>query len=160
MPTLLISDTNILMDVEAGGLASALFSLPYTFVVPDILYEEELEESFPHMVGMGLLVRELSPDMVQTAEALARNYCKIGANDRLALALALGERVDLLTGDDFLRRAAIAEGVEVRGTIWLLQEMIRDHRITREVALSALERMEASGRRLPWDMARTVIAGM
>ena len=84
MPTLLISDTNILMDVEAGGLATALFSLDYTFVVPDILFEEELAANFGHFAQMGLQVKELSPDVVRIAERLAQHYRRVSGNDRLA----------------------------------------------------------------------------
>jgi predicted nucleic acid-binding protein len=154
MALLLISDSNILMDAEAGGLLAELFHLPFTFAVPDILFEEELAENFAHLVAMGLQVREMPPEMVMTAERLARLYRRIGGNDRLALALALAERVDLLTGDEWLRKAADTEGVQVRGTVWILQELVHHGRITREAALEALERMRRSGRRLPWEEAR------
>lgn len=157
MATLLISDTNILMDVEAGGLTTALFSLAYTLAVPDILFDEELAEDFGHLVRMGLRVKELSPDVVQIAERLAQLYRNVSGNDRLALALALGEGVGLLTGDQLLKRADEREKVQVRGTIWILQEMIREKRITLAIALSALDRMRDAGRRLPWDLAKRVL---
>jgi predicted nucleic acid-binding protein len=159
MPTLLISDTNILMDVEAGGLATALFSLDYTFAVPDILFEEELAANFGHLAHMGLQVKELSPDVVRIAERLAQHYRRVSGNDRLALALALGEGVGLLTGDQLLKKAAEGENVQVRGTVWLLQEMIRERRITLAVALSALDRMRDVGRRLPWELAKRILQG-
>lgn len=160
MRTLLISDSNILMDVEAGGLTTAFFSLAYTFAVPDILYEEELADNFGHFLRFGLAVRELSPDIIRIAERLAARYRRVSGNDRLALALALGEGVGLLTGDQLLRLAAEEEKVLVRGTIWLLQEMVREGRITREVALLSLDRMRDAGRRLPWDLARKILQGM
>jgi hypothetical protein len=160
MRTLLISDSNILMDVEAGGLTTAFFSLAYTFAVPDILYEEELADNFGHFLRFGLEVRELSPDIIRIAERLAAQYRRVSGNDRLALALALGEGVGLLTGDLLLRLAAEEEKVLVRGTIWLLQEMVREGRITREVALLSLDRMRDAGRRLPWDLARKILQGM
>ena len=37
---LLISDANVLIDIENGGLTGAMFSLPYQFAVPDILFYE------------------------------------------------------------------------------------------------------------------------
>jgi hypothetical protein len=39
---LTISDTSVLIDIECSGLASAVFSLPWQFAVPDILFTEEL----------------------------------------------------------------------------------------------------------------------
>lgn len=44
---LLISDANILIDMDDGGLLSSLFKLPYEFVTPDVLFEEELKENHP-----------------------------------------------------------------------------------------------------------------
>ena len=36
---LLISDANILMDIEVGDLVAPMFSLGYQFAVPDVLLE-------------------------------------------------------------------------------------------------------------------------
>ena len=41
---LLISDANILIDMEEGGLLDLMFLLPYQFKVPDVVLDEELEE--------------------------------------------------------------------------------------------------------------------
>lgn len=35
---LLISDANILIDIEIGGLVAPMFSLDYQFAVPDVLF--------------------------------------------------------------------------------------------------------------------------
>jgi hypothetical protein len=40
---LLISDANILIDMEVSGLLAPMFSMEYRFAVPDVLYVEELE---------------------------------------------------------------------------------------------------------------------
>ncbi len=40
---LLISDANILIDMEAGEILGLLFQLPMRFAIPDILYWEEIE---------------------------------------------------------------------------------------------------------------------
>ncbi len=37
---LLVSDANILIDIEEGQLLDVLFQLPYQFVTSDILYYE------------------------------------------------------------------------------------------------------------------------
>ena len=42
---LLISDANILIDIEAAELLKTLFKLPYQFAIPDILYVEEIIKS-------------------------------------------------------------------------------------------------------------------
>lgn len=44
---LLISDANILIDLEEGEILDIFFQLPYQFSVPDILFFEELEDRTP-----------------------------------------------------------------------------------------------------------------
>ena len=36
---LLVSDTNVLIDIEDGNLIHVVFKLPYEFAVPDVLFE-------------------------------------------------------------------------------------------------------------------------
>ncbi|WP_353623146.1 hypothetical protein [Halospina sp. K52047b] len=51
---LLISDANIIIDLEAGEILRTLFQLPYRFAMPDTLYEEEIVEGSPYLREMGL----------------------------------------------------------------------------------------------------------
>lgn len=157
---LLISDANILMDVEVGDLVAPMFSLGYQFAVPDVLYYEELEEQHAHLLDMGLQTRTLSAKSVERVQALAQTYAKPGRNDLFALALAEVEECPLLTGDAALRQAAETEQVEVRGTVWLISEMVREQRITVAVARAALHKMRTNGRRLPWDAAEQMLAAL
>lgn len=61
---LLISDANILIDLEEGGLLDELFLLPYQFSVPDILFHEELQNQHAHLLQKGLILGELSAETV------------------------------------------------------------------------------------------------
>ena len=51
---LLISDANILIDMECGGLLHRMFELAHGFAVLDVLYEEELKDQHPELPGHGL----------------------------------------------------------------------------------------------------------
>jgi predicted nucleic acid-binding protein len=157
---LLISDANILMDIEVGDLVAPMFSLGYQFVVPDVLYYEELEEQHAHLLDMGLQTRTLSPKSVERVQTLSQTYVKPGRNDLFALALAEVEECPLLTGDAALRQAAETEQVEVKGTVWLISEMVREQRITIPVARAALQKMRINGRRLPWDAAEQMLGAI
>lgn len=157
---LLISDANILMDVEVGDLVAPMFSLGYQFAVPDLLYYEELEEQHAHLRDMGLQTRTLSSESVERVQTLSQTYAKPGRNDLFALALAEVEKCPLLTGDAALRQAAEMEQVEVKGTVWLISEMVREQRITVTVARAALHKMRVSGRRLPWETAEQMLVAL
>jgi predicted nucleic acid-binding protein len=152
---LFISDANILIDIEVADLAAPMFGLDYQFAVPDILYYEELEEQHSHLIDIGLEVRGLDEAMVAQVGILAIQYAKPSRNDLFALVLAASEQCPLLTGDRDLKSAAENENVEVRGTLWLVEEMVKSRRITAHVARDAYERMRTNGRRLPWDLAES-----
>lgn len=163
---LLISDANILIDMEAGALMDTLFRLPMQFGIPDLLYYEEIEEGSPGLEDLGLLIMEVSGDFVKYAEQLpgqynhtlpARNGPKPSHNDYLALALAKQESCTLLTGDANLRVVASKEQVTVMGTIGLLCTIVENQLLTVDDAFKALDRMKDGKRRLPWPEAEKVL---
>jgi predicted nucleic acid-binding protein len=151
VPTkLLISDANIIIDIEVGGLIKQMFRLEYEFAVPDVLYEEELKENHSNLPKLGLKRRELQAAAIEYTVALGAKYRKPGRIDLMALALAKQEQCRLLTGDQALREAGNAEDVEVVGTIWLVGEMLNAKIITKKDARTAYNKMKEVDRRLPW----------
>ena len=155
---LLISDANIIIDLEAGEIMAAFFQLPYQFAIPDVLFAEEIEEGSPYLVEMGLQPLAVSGDSIDYAIALGEQYGdEPGLNDRLALALAKQESCPLLTGDGNLRLLATREDADVRGTLWIFSELIEFGFLTKEEAIKALGKMKDRGRRLPWKEAERTI---
>jgi hypothetical protein len=163
---LLISDANILIDMEAGALMATLFQLPMQFGIPDLLYHEEIEQGSPGLADLGLQIMEVSGEFVAYAAQLpaqhnhllpAKSGPKPSHNDYLALALAKQEACTLLTGDANLRLVASKEQVDVMGTIGLLCAMIEHQLLTVDGALKALDHMKSSKRRLPWPEAEKAV---
>lgn len=159
---LLISDANILIDMESAELMALFFRLPMQFGIPDLLYYEEIEPGTPGLEALGLQVMEVSGAFVKYAESLpclyntqlpAKNGPKPSHNDYLALALAKQESCTLLTGDTHLRTVAHHEGVEVMGTIGLLCALVENQLLTVDDTLKALQKMKENKRRLPWTVA-------
>ena len=70
--------------------------------------------------------------------------------DHSALALAIQEQCLLLTGDKDLRVAAKNEGVEVHGTIWIIEQLLDQKLIQQSQAKGSFDAMKAQGSRLPW----------
>lgn len=153
MSQLLISDANILIDLEDGGLITEMFKLPFQFRVPDMLFADELEENHGYLLEHGLQLGELAPAFMAEAEVLTSKYKKPSRYDCFALALAKQEECPLLTGDKNLRLAAKLEDVEVKGTLWIVEAMIKQQVITVQAARVAYDRMKAKERRLPWELA-------
>ena len=105
---LLISDANILIDMEAGELMEKLFQLPMQFAMPDILYWEEIEPGTPGLDAQGLQILEVSGQYVAFAAELRVKHGGVpSSNDYLALALAKQVDCPLLTGDQALSCSAV-----------------------------------------------------
>ncbi|HFE38730.1 MAG TPA: DUF3368 domain-containing protein [Gammaproteobacteria bacterium] len=148
---LLISDANIIIDIAVAGLLEAMFSLDYEFGISDIQFSAELEGQHPELPAAGLKLIELQSKAINAASTLLENntQLKVSIYDCLALSLAQQERCTLLTGDGKLKQLAISEGVTVRGTLWLMEQMLVVGAITVDEAAHAYSKMLDDGSRLP-----------
>lgn len=99
---------------------------------------------------MQVLISELSSKSMMYGYALTSKYKGPSRNDCLAIALARQENCPLLSGDMNLRKAAQKENVVIRGTLWIVGEMVKNGILTVGQAQAAYEKMRANGRRLPW----------
>ncbi len=148
---LLVSDANILIDIEVAGLTDAMFSLPYEYITPDSLFEQELREYHSELLEKGLILEELEPDKVERVQQLGQQYKGVSKHDLEALALAEDKNVPLLTGDKKLRQVCLEVNIDVRGTLWLVEQMLINGIITSTEAEIAYDLMVEDGSRLPWD---------
>ena len=151
---LLISDSNILIDLIVVEQIENMFKLPYSFAVPDILFDEELKEEHPYLLEFGLNVMKLKGETVAYAFELAEIYTKPGRNDLFALALAKHKSFPIITGDADLRDAAESQAVVLFGTIWIIEQLIHNQFISVAEARILFEKMKEKKRRLPWILAQ------
>ena len=151
---LIVSDANVIIDVEDGGVTNSMFSLTNTsFCVPDVLFEQELKKNHSYLLGLGLNLLTLSSESVERVFDLAQKHGKVSRLDLFALQLAKEKTALLLTGDKALCKVAAKYQIECHGTIWLVEYMIKQKVIHTTVARNAYERMRDAGSRLPWDKA-------
>lgn len=149
---LVVTDANIFIDLAAGGLLEDMFRLPEVeFCVPDTLYVEELADQYGILPGLGLQVHTQTAEAVEYVERLSQVYRGPSTNDLFALALAHGLVCPLLSGDGALRTVARNEGIDVRGTLWLIEELLAAGLISVDRAAVSYEAMRLDGSRLPWD---------
>lgn len=148
---LLISDSNVIIDMESADLTEAIFRLAHDYAVPDILYQEELHPACEPLLGMGLQIRVVPGEVVAGVEPLRAAHRRLSSNDLLALALARHLGCPLLTGDRHLREVAVAQHLEVYGTLWLMGELYNAEILDLLQVEEAYMHMRAAQRRLPWD---------
>ncbi|MDZ7685295.1 MAG: PIN domain-containing protein [Gammaproteobacteria bacterium] len=131
----LISDANILIDLEEGGILHLAFQIrDHEFAVPDVMFEEELQQHHPELPGLGLNLMEVNQEGVAYVFEFAERYPRPSRIDLFTMALARQENCPLLTGDKELRQAAEQEGIDVKGTIWLVEQLIPSQLISIEDA--------------------------
>ena len=141
---IVVSDTSCMIDLRKGGLLEAVLRLPYSFVMPDTLFENEWldlsEDEKSALLNLGLEVHTLSGPLVQRAAQYFNQYAKLALNDCFALVLAeqIGDCI-LLTGDGILRRIATGKGIEVHGVLWVTDEMESQGIVSVEVLHNALQ---------------------
>jgi predicted nucleic acid-binding protein len=151
---LAVSDANVLIDIEAGGLEASMFSLPdFEFYIPDVLFEQELRKNHSHLEKMGLKLRSLTGAAVSEVFRLSQIHHKPSRMDLFALVLAREENWILLTGDRNLRKVAEEYKIHCHGTIWLVEQMIENQIIKPDIARNAYQNMRIKGSRLPWEEA-------
>lgn len=149
MMPLIISDANVIIDLECAGLTGRIFRLDMEIAVPDLLFHDELSERHSDLPALGLRILELSPELIDAASNLCAHHSAAGIYDMFALALALDQGCPLLTGDKILRLLAGEYGVEVFGTLWLMEKLHESRLITLKEMAEAYEVMLDSQRRLP-----------
>ena len=117
-----------MIDLRKASLLEAVFALPYRFLMPDVLFEDEWLDLSARVKkalnAKGLEVCELPGTAVSRAALYFNQDRRLQLNDCYALALA--EAIDesiLLTGDASLRTVAESNGIEVHGVLWVIDEL-------------------------------------
>jgi len=125
-----VTDTNIWIDLYAGGIIHEAFQLPLRFIAPNVVIAELRVPDGQALVSLGLQQEELAGDGVHLVIQLASRYPAPSRVDLFTLALAKARGAVLLTGDRHLRKAAEQEKLSVHGTLWILDELVRQRIVT------------------------------
>lgn len=120
------SDTNVWLDFVEIEKLHLPFLLPYVYLMNDETVEDELLSPpglSDELLQLGLKKTELTEGEFYLAETFVSKYAKPSVYDCIALAIAKLRGLTLLTGDGALRKAAVEEGVNVMGTIGILDQL-------------------------------------
>ena len=139
---ILISDTSCLIDLRKVSLLEVFVQLPYDFVIPDVLFEQELVQfsnAEKELIEKKLRVLSLPGEWIGRVQSVNRDYPALTLNDCFAFVLA-EQTPDciLTTGDRSLRDLATISGIEVHGVLWGIDEMYTMQVATANQLYSAL----------------------
>lgn len=150
-----VKDACVLIDLANGGLLDAWFQLGIeTFTTDLVLRQVKTEHQWQAVspfIEAGLLeIETLSGTQI---EQMSRTLggLGVGIEDQSVLFLAIERRAMLITGDRRLRIEADKCKVEVRGLLWILDELVAKAAVAPALAALKLQSMRQQGARLPDD---------
>ena len=149
MPTrIVVSDSSCLIDLRKASLLDTFLRLPYEFLIPNTLFEEELLKftaaQKKALIHSGLKVMDLPGERVLRAAEVLRKIPQLSVHDGFAFALAESHPgCILLTGDSTLRRFAAQHAMEVHGVLWVIDEIHRGRLAPAATLLASLRTFAA-----------------
>ncbi len=149
LQSVLVTDTNIWIDLKNGDILGEVFRLPYQFLISDFAIPELIHPRWKTLESLGLKSQEMTPEQVIELVQLRQSYKNLSLVDLAAILLAKSLEATLLTGDWRLVQLANDYSIPVHGVLWLLDEMLHYQALAPGQASAALRRMLEQGARLP-----------
>jgi hypothetical protein len=131
----IIGDASILVDLARVHVVEALLRLPYEFVVPDVMFADELLDigfgDRDTLFTWGLREGTLDDDGISRALSYASSYAMLSTNESFALALAkTTPNSVMLTCNRAVWTIAQQCRIEVRDLLWVTDEISRHDTIS------------------------------
>lgn len=150
-----VKDTSILIDLAEGDLLGLWFKLKIeTHTTDFVLAELRKESQWQHVsvfVDAGMIHPHATPP-AGLAEVVAYSEARrVSVADASGILLALRLNACLLSGDRRMRNVARDDGVQVRGVLWIIDQLVERGVLAKRDAAERLERICAAGSRLPHE---------
>ncbi|MBU4486788.1 MAG: PIN domain-containing protein [Candidatus Delongbacteria bacterium] len=150
----IINDANILMDLADLDLLEYLSGLKYDFHTTDFVVAEIEDESQKAKVedfieNKMLKVVSFDAEKLKIISELNLLHTGLGITDCSVLHYSKETEGILLTGDGKLRKVAQDTKVEVRGILFIFDELVNNGIITNEYSLEKLNKLMLINSRLP-----------
>lgn len=157
-----VKDACVLIDLANGGLIDAWFQLGIETHTTDLVIRQIKDEAQWQIVSgyvqAGLIkVQSLSGDQMAQLYREMGNLT-VGIEDKSVLFLALEIGAILLTGDRKVRVEGLRRELEVRGVLWILDELIAKKKLSPRLAAEKLKLMLKAGAYLPQDECQKRLA--
>jgi predicted nucleic acid-binding protein len=141
MNAIVVKDSNLFIDLELMGMTHLWLQLPFRTITTSLVVNEL--ENGGHSLSLSLIRDgQIEEYVVESGELFelieTYNHLELGETDLSVLLAAEKYQGMILSGDGALRKIAMERKIEVHGTIWVLEELIKAGKIT---PLMAAERL-------------------
>ncbi|MCR5131357.1 MAG: hypothetical protein K6C10_07860 [Prevotella sp.] len=154
MDVIVVSDTNVFIDLISVGLQEQFFLLPMEVHTTDMVVFEVRREGqskiMTDLIDKGCLKVKAytQEEMLPFFQAEHRRY-NLSPADYSVLTYSKNNGYILLTGDKKLRKVVLSENVEVHGSIYVIAQMVEHHIISELQGVKKLEMLRSNNQRLP-----------
>lgn len=151
---LLITDTNVLFDVIKIGALPEFFSLDYEICTTEFVINEVRPSGQRDMLeyfirAKKLNVYELSGDEVEEVEQFDTGIDLKRFTDKSVIWKSLQLKCPILTGDKKMKDVASRLGLEVHGSIWVLDALVIEQMIEHVEAVELFDKLAMTNSWLP-----------
>lgn len=155
MMEIVVSDTNIFIDLYSIGLLEALCALPYDLRTVDFVIAEITDQNQAAVISKLIANEKIKVENFDSDELadIVGEYSTVSGNlsvpDCSVCYYARKHSATLLTGDRRLRKYAEANNVTVKGVLFIFDELIACKVISAEYAAMKLRELLGINVRLP-----------
>jgi len=151
---IVINDANILIDLAKLELIQVFSKINFDLHTTDFVIEElndEQRNPVSKLIKSKKLTVIETEDMAdfQGITSILENSNGLSFEDCSVWYYSKKLSGALLTGDGKLRKQAIKEGIEVRGIIFIFDELLKQNLITFKIAIDRIEKLSLLNNRLP-----------
>jgi predicted nucleic acid-binding protein len=157
-----VTDVSVFFDLFEIQVLPEFFALDWKIHTTDFVYNEILQadqkevfEVFERSKRLKIL-RFTSEEEMQVRNFKTKLSIRSLA-DKTILWKALQLEATLLTCDRKLRREAEDHAIEVRGSIWVIEQLVENGIINSTRGISLLENLKMTNNRLPIDLIDKLI---
>lgn len=147
-----IKDACILFDLFDLSLLKAFFQLDIIALTTSQVINEVKEVTQRNAIEPFLINGQLALNDEGTFDVIQRlfeNYPALSITDCSILELANRTNGVLLSSDGSLRKIATQSNIKVRGTIWIIEELLRNEIIDGPLAVKSLTLYDGVNQRAP-----------
>jgi hypothetical protein len=145
---LIITDVSVLFDLYHLGVLPEFFALNAeisitSFVYNEIVFSNQLKEFETYKRSKQLNVMTLTEDEQEAVHQFTTKRSLKSIPDK--------------TCDNKLKKEALDHGVEVHGSIWVIEKMVEENTLVPSKAIELLDRLKTVNDRLPMEEIDKII---
>lgn len=157
---IVVNDTNVFIDLLSVDLLEQFFQLSIEVHTTDLIVDEftrfEQRNIIDKLLEEGRIkVKSFDFSELVAINALYKEIPKLSIPDCSILHYSKSNKYTLITGDGPLRNWASGIGVDVKGILFVFDEMVKNNLIDAKVAATKLKMLVSGGTRLPSELVKT-----